>query len=192
MPPPQGVYVLIKTVTGCVRVAKYILYNNSTESWQYGSTYYKNVMWWQPLPKWQKQRNVTNAGRNCRFHSSTNLPPNISLGGMWRLSMKVYGIAAGIVNIQKDGIWNIGSWLNVHRMWITLFAQMNKEIKFVLEIVVNYLWMVSVKKFCLGALGSSCPNCIRAFLFTAWADCWLNFGTLCHWFRSMAVRPGRW
>lgn len=50
-PPPVGEYVLIKTVTGLVRVAKYVLYNNSTESWTYSSTYYKNVMWWQPLPK---------------------------------------------------------------------------------------------------------------------------------------------
>lgn len=45
------------------------------------------------------------------------------------------------------------------------------KIKFVIEIVVNYLWMVSLnKKFCLGALGSSCPKCSRAFLFYSFGE----------------------
>lgn len=50
-PPDFGVYILIKTASALVRVAKRISYPDGSEQYTYSSTYYKNVMWWQPLPK---------------------------------------------------------------------------------------------------------------------------------------------
>ena len=49
--PENGVYVLIKTVTGCVRVAKRIVYNNGEVQYTYSSIKFNNVMWWKPLPR---------------------------------------------------------------------------------------------------------------------------------------------
>jgi hypothetical protein len=50
-PPPEGVHILIKTKSGLVRIAKFVKYGNGCEQFQYSSIYFKNVLYWQPLPK---------------------------------------------------------------------------------------------------------------------------------------------
>lgn len=50
-PPEPFTYILIKTKTGLVRVAKLVKYLNGDESYTYGSMNFRNVIWWQPLPK---------------------------------------------------------------------------------------------------------------------------------------------
>jgi hypothetical protein len=47
---PVGVYVLIHTKTGLVRIAKKVEYANGTSSISYSSTYYKDVTHFMPLP----------------------------------------------------------------------------------------------------------------------------------------------
>lgn len=50
-PPPPMEYVLIKTVSGLVRVARRVVYKDNTEEYRYSSQRFKNALWWQPLPK---------------------------------------------------------------------------------------------------------------------------------------------
>lgn len=50
-PPNFNEYILIKTVTSLVRVAKRVRYPDGYEEYMYSSQSFKNVMWWQPLPK---------------------------------------------------------------------------------------------------------------------------------------------
>jgi hypothetical protein len=50
-PPPVNEYVLIKTKTERVRVAKFIKYPDGEQVFTYASIKYKDVLYWQPLPK---------------------------------------------------------------------------------------------------------------------------------------------
>lgn len=49
--PPPNTYVLVKTVSGLVRVAKRVVYKDNSEEYRYSSQHFKNALWWQPLPK---------------------------------------------------------------------------------------------------------------------------------------------
>lgn len=49
--PPEKLYILIKTKTGLVRIARLFKYPNGEHSFSYSSTYYKDVIWWKHLPQ---------------------------------------------------------------------------------------------------------------------------------------------
>jgi len=48
---PCDSYVIIKTKTGTIRIAKQTVYPDSSRSIHYSGTYFKDVIGWQPLPQ---------------------------------------------------------------------------------------------------------------------------------------------